>query len=149
MANDDKAVHNLISSLRDAEKGFAELSGHLKNPEYKAYFLEESRVRGGYAQELERAVNRTTSADVHETGTAAGALHRAWAHTKAAAGGGDHSILETAEQGEDSAKKAYSEALADTSVSDTIRVLIAQQAEHINHSHDTVKAYRDTEKVHA
>lgn len=149
MANDDKAVRNLISSLRDAEKGFEELGGHLKNPQYKAYFLEESRVRGSYAAELERTVNRTTSADVHETGSASGALHRAWAQTKASLGGSDHTILESAEQGEDNAKKAYKEALADSAVSDTVRALIAQQSEHINRSHDTVKAYRDSEKERA
>ena len=149
MANDDKSVRNLINVLRDSEKGFADLGEHLKNPAYKTYFLEESRVRGSYAQELEAAVNRVTDAQLNETGTAAGALHRAWGHTKGALGASDHSLLETAEQGEDVAKRAYKEALDDTAVSDTIRALIAQQAEHINRSHDRVKAMRDSEKVQA
>lgn len=149
MANDNKSVINLISALRDGEKGFADLGEHIKNPTYKTYFLEEARVRGSYATELERAVNHTTNADVHESGSAAGALHRTWGNVKAAVGAGDHSLLETAEQGEDTAKKAYKEALADTSVSDTIRALIAQQAEHVNLSHDKVKAFRDAEKVNA
>ena len=58
-------------------------------------------------------------------------------------GGGDHTLLETAEQGEDVAKKAYKEALDDVAVSDTLRALIAQQSEHINRSHDMVKSFRD------
>ncbi len=143
MANDDRAVKNLIAVLRDGEKGFQDLGEHLKAPQHKTFFLEESRVRGSYAAELERTVNRVTDADVHETGTTGGALHRTWGDLKAKLGGGDHALLETAEQGEDAAKKAYQEALDDVAVSDTVRSLIAQQAEHVRQSHDKVRAFRD------
>ena len=149
MANDNKNVINLINSLHDAQKGFSDMGEHLKNPQYKTHFLEEARVRGSYATELERAVNRTTDANVHETGSAAGAMHRTWGNVKAAVGAGDHSLLETAEQGEDAAKKAYKDALDDTTISDTLRALIAQQAEHIKMSHDLVRGFRDSEKAHA
>lgn len=143
MANDDKAIRNLIAVLRDGEKGFVDIGEHLQHSEHKAFFLEESRVRGVYASELERHVNRITDGEVHETGTAVGALHRTWGDLKAKLGGGDHTLLETAEQGEDVAKKAYKEALDDVAVSDTLRALIAQQSEHINRSHDMVKGFRD------
>ena len=146
MANDDQAIKKLISVLRDGEKGFQEIGGHLRNTEYRAFFLEESHVRGVYAAELERAVNRVTDADVHETGTASGAIHRTWGDLKAKLGGGDHTLLETAEAGEDAAKKAYREALDDVAVSDTIRAVIAQQAEHVRRSHDTVRGFRDATK---
>lgn len=144
MANDDKAIKNLISVLRDGEKGFADIGEHIKDTEYKAFFLAESRVRGSYAAELERAVHFVTDADIHETGTVAGAVHRAFGDIKARLGASDHSLLETAEQGEDVAKKAYKDALADTAISDTLRALIAQQAEHVFQSHDKVRALRDT-----
>jgi uncharacterized protein (TIGR02284 family) len=144
MANDDKAIRNLISVLRDGEKGFADIGEHIKNPEYKSFFLAESKVRASYAAELERAVNFITDADIHETGTISGALHRAFGDIKGRLGASDHSLLETAEQGEDVAKKAYKEALENTAVSDTLRALIAHQSEHITHSHDAVRALRDT-----
>ncbi len=146
MANDDQAVKKLIAVLKDSERGFNDIGEHIKNTEQRSYFMEEARVRGSYAQELERAVNRVTDADVHETGTAAGAVHRVWGDIKARLGGGDHTLLETAEQGEDVAKKAYQDALDDTGVSDTLRALIAQQAEHVRRSHDLVKAFRDSTK---
>ena len=144
MANDSKSIRNLISVLRDSEKGFSDIGEHIKDSSYKSYFLAESQVRGSYAAELEKTVNRVTDADVHETGTASGAIHRVWGDIKAHLGASDHSLLETAEQGEDVAKKAYKDALADTEVSDTVRALIAQQSEHISLSHDKVKAMRDT-----
>ncbi len=146
MANDDSAVKNLIAVLRDGEKGFNDIGELLQSPEHKSFFLEEAKVRGSYASELEHAVNRVTDADVHETGTAAGAVHRTWGDLKAKLGGGDKSLLDTAEQGEDAAKKAYETALNDNAISDTVRALIAQQAEHVRRSHDTVKGYRDSYK---
>jgi uncharacterized protein (TIGR02284 family) len=144
MANDDKAIRNLISVLRDGEKGFAAIGEHIKDSDYKSYFLAESRVRGSYAAELETAVNFITDAEVRETGTISGAFHRAFGDLKAHLGASDHSLLETAEQGEDAAKKAYKEALEDTAISDVLRALIAQQAEHVYASHDKVRALRDT-----
>ena len=141
MANDDTVIKTLIAVLRDGEKGFVDIGEHLQHPTHRGFFMEESRVRGGYATELERAVNRVTDADVHETGTAAGALHRTWGDIKAKLGGGDHALLDTAELGEDAAVKAYQKALDDTSISDTIRAIIAQQFEHIRQSHDTVRGF--------
>lgn len=143
MANDDLAIKNLIAVLRDGEKGFQDIGEHLEHSEHKSFFLEEARVRGSYASELERTVNRVTDADVHESGTTIGAIHRTWADLKAKLGGGDHSLLETAEQGEDAAKKAYKEALEDTNISDTVRSLINRQFEHVKLSHDKVRGFRD------
>ena len=143
MANDDKTIRNLISVLRDGERGFADLGEHFKDTQLKTYFLNEARVRGSYASELESAVNFVTDANVSESGTAAGTLHRVWGEVKAHLGASDHSLLETAEQGEDAAKKAYKEALEDTSVSDTVRALIAQQSEHVVLSHNKVRDWRN------
>jgi uncharacterized protein (TIGR02284 family) len=59
--------------------------------------------------EAELALAKGNTKDIG--GAATGAIHRTWADLKASLGGGDHSLLETAEQGEDAAKKAYREAL--------------------------------------
>jgi uncharacterized protein (TIGR02284 family) len=59
---------------------------------------------------------------------------------KAHLGGGDHTLLETAEQGEDAAKKAYKDALDDPDIHSSIREVLVSQQTHINGSHDKVKA---------
>ncbi len=141
MANDDQTIKNLIAVLRDGEKGFVDIGEHLKHGEHKAFFMEESKVRGGYATELERAVNRTSDANVHETGTTLGALHRVYGDLKARLGGSDHSLLEAAEIGEQAATKAYDAALNDAEVSPTVRALVAQQAEHVKQSHAQIKSF--------
>ncbi len=143
MANDDPSIKRLIAVMRDSARGFADIGEHIENTEQRSFFMSESKVRAGYADELEHTVNRVTDADVHETGTAAGAVHRVWGDLKARLGGGDHTLLETAEQGEDIATKAYNNALGDQAVSDTLRALIGQQAEHVRQSHSIIKGFRN------
>ncbi len=144
MANDDQSIKNLISVLRDGEKGFADVGEHLKHPEHRSFFISESQVRGKYADELERTVNRVTDADVHETGTTLGAIHRTYTDIKARLGGGDATLLETATLGEDAAVKAYEAALSDNAVSDTVRALIQQQLSHVKQSQAQVKSFSTT-----
>jgi uncharacterized protein (TIGR02284 family) len=79
---------------------------------------------------------------VKETGSVSGALHRTWGDLKAKLGGGDHALLETAEQGEDAAKKAYKDAL-EHELPLPIRQLLSEQQAHVMTSHDYVKAHRD------
>jgi uncharacterized protein (TIGR02284 family) len=80
--------------------------------------------------------------DVKETGTTAGAVHRVWADLKAKLGGGDHALLDAAEQGEDVAKKAYEDAL-NGDLSLPLRQLLVEQQAHVLASHDFVRNHRD------
>jgi uncharacterized protein (TIGR02284 family) len=134
-----KAVVNI---LEDSQKGFADIGEHLQDETLKRYFLAESLKRANFRGELENELHRHGVADVHETGTVAGAMHRTWGDLKAKLGGGDKTLLETAEQGEDVAKKAYADAL-DQELPMPIRQLLSEQQGHILASHDFVKAQRD------
>ena len=139
----ESVVRTVIEVLHDGERGFASLSEHLKDPKLKTYFLEESSHRAQFATELESALTPATGKDVKEGGTASGTLHRVWGEVKGSLGGSDHTLLETAEQGEDAAKNAYSEALKVSDIPAPIRSLLEHQQGHIQQSHDTVKAFRD------
>ncbi len=141
MANDSLTIKALISVLRDGEKGYADIGQHIDNPQQKTFFLEESKVRGSYATELESAVNRGSDADVHETGTTLGTIHRVFGDLLGKLGGGDHSLLKTAVGGEEAAKKAYQEALEDTTTSDTVRAIIAKQSQHVTQARGTIEGF--------
>ena len=132
----------IVNILEDSQKGFADIGEHLQDETLKRYFLAESLKRANFRGELENELHRHGVADVHETGTTAGAIHRTWGDLKAKLGGGDKTLLETAESGEDTAKKAYAEALKqDLPV--PIRQLLTEQQSHVLASHDFVKAQRD------
>jgi uncharacterized protein (TIGR02284 family) len=84
-----------------------------------------------------------TGKTIEEGGTASGTAHRAWGELKGKLGGTDHTLLDTAEQGEDVAKKAYEEALKVSGIPLSITNILRKQQPHILQSHDKVKALRD------
>ena len=143
MANQNELVKTVIQVLHDGEKGFPDIGEHLKDPQAKSFFIQEGQTRGTFARELYAEYGTTTGENDEIGGTAAAPLHRLWGDLKANLGGGDHTLLETAEQGEDAAKKAYKEALEDTTISGSLRSLLIRQQSHIQASHDRVKAMRD------
>lgn len=135
-------LKSLINILQDSQKGFADLGDHLKDETLKRYFLAESLKRARFRADLENELHRAGVHDVKETGTTAGAVHRVWADLKAKLGSSDHSLLDTAEQGEDVAKKAYEDAL-NRDLPLPLRQLLAEQQAHVLTSHDFVRNHRD------
>jgi uncharacterized protein (TIGR02284 family) len=138
----EKVVKEVINVLQDGQKGFADIGDHLKDPMLKRYFLAESLKRANFRAELENELHRHGVHDVHEEGTVAGSMLRAWGDLKAKLGGGDHELLATAEQGEDQAKKIYRDAL-DQELPLPLRQLLSEQNAHIMSSHDYVRDHRD------
>jgi uncharacterized protein (TIGR02284 family) len=140
MADVNGAVKTVIQVLHDGHEGFAKIGEHLENPTAKQFFIAEAQTRAKFEHELKHAAGVTEDVG----GTAAGGVHRVWGDVKAHLGGGDHTLLDTAEQGEDAAKKAYKEALEDQDVHSSIREVLVRQQSHIAASHDKVKALRDS-----
>ncbi len=146
MMNQDDPIsvlETLIETCRDGEKGYKDAAEHVKRPDLKAFFAEQSVERGRFARELETELARLGKTGKKESGSVAGAMHRAWIDTKANLGGGDHTILESVEQGEDSAKEAYEKAL-NASLPSEVQMIVRRQAESIRRAHDKVKSMRDT-----
>jgi uncharacterized protein (TIGR02284 family) len=136
------ALNELISTLLDSQKGFADIGEHLKDETLKRYFLAESLKRAQFRGDLEEVLHQNGVHDIKESGTTAGALNRAWGDLKAKLGGGDHTLLATAERGEDEAKNAYADVL-DQNLPLPVRQLIAEQQAHILTAHDYVRSHRD------
>ncbi len=138
----ESVLKEVINVLQDGQKGFADIGEHLKDEQLKRYFLAESLKRASFRAELENELHRHGVADVHETGTVTGKLHRLWGDLKAKVVSGDHELLATAEQGEDVAKKTYADALSQE-LPAPVRELLTEQQRHINTSHDYVRDHRD------
>ncbi len=143
MAFEETVVRTVIEVLHDGERGFQSLSKEIKNPTAKTFFQEEAARRAEFANDLESALSAETGKKVEEGGTASGTVHRAWGELKGKVGGSDHTLLDTAEQGEDVAKKAYEEALKASGIPSSITSILRKQQPHIQQSHDKVKALRD------
>jgi uncharacterized protein (TIGR02284 family) len=139
-------VENLLQICRDGQNGFRESAQHVKNPGIRELFNELSLERAQFAGELQNELIRLGKKDVQDSGTVSGKLHRAWIDLKANLGGGDSSILASAENGEDAAKKAYQEA-EQASLPSDVRSIISRQAQSIFAAHDRVRALRDQLKA--
>jgi uncharacterized protein (TIGR02284 family) len=136
------ALSSLINTLLDSQKGFADIGERLEDETLKRYFLAESLKRASFRGALEEVLHQNGVHDIKESGTALGTLQRTWGDVKAKLGGGDHTLLETAEQGEDEAKKAYADAL-DQDLPLPVRQMVAEQQAHILAAHDFVRDHRD------
>jgi uncharacterized protein (TIGR02284 family) len=138
----ERVLLEVITTLQDGQKGFADIGEHLKNDTLKRYFLAESLKRATFRADLEAELHRAGMHDVKDSGSATGSIRRVWADLKAKLGGGDHTLLSSAEAGEDDAKATYKDAL-DQSLPLPIRQLLTEQQAHILMSHDYVKRHRD------
>jgi uncharacterized protein (TIGR02284 family) len=138
----ERALKSLINTLQDSQKGFADIGENLKDETLKRYFLAESLKRARFRGDLEEILHQSGVHDIKESGTTAGALQRTWGDIKAKLGGGDPSLLATAEQVEDEAKSAYAEAL-EQDLPLPVRQVIAEQQAHVLTSHDYVRSQRD------
>lgn len=145
--NTESVLKDVISILIDGQEGFQAIGEDLKDDTLKRYFLAESLKRARFKGELEDVLIKNGYADAFkESGSFAGAMHRTWSDFKSKMGGGDATLLASAEQGEDHAKAAYDKALK-ANLPLPIHQLLSEQAAHIQISHDYVKAARDRKKA--
>jgi uncharacterized protein (TIGR02284 family) len=136
-------LKDLIETCRDGQKGYQDAAEHIKRPELKSYFMEQTAERGRFAQELQNELAKVGEPGKKVSGSASATLHRAWIDTKVALGGGDKTILESVEKGEDNAKETYQKALSGTLPS-TIAEIVRRQAASVQRAHDKVRMWRDT-----
>ncbi len=138
----ENAVQCVIEILIDSQEGLVTVGERLHDHSLKCYFLAESLLRAQFIGQLETALRQRGVSRFRERGSTAATLHRTWARLKSRFMGGDHTLLVTAEQGEDAVTEIYSKAMG-TYLPMTIRQILAAQAAHIQLTHDFVKAERD------
>jgi uncharacterized protein (TIGR02284 family) len=141
----EETLRSVIQTLIDGQEGFQKIGEHLKDENLRRYFASESLKRAEFRGNIEETLHLDGVRDVKEKGTVEGAAERTWADIKAHLGGGDHTLLATAEELEDSAMVAYERALQ-KELPLPIKQLLTAQYAHIQASHDFVKTARDSRK---
>jgi uncharacterized protein (TIGR02284 family) len=137
-------LNGLIETLKDGELGYHQAGDETKDADLKTLFAGYSYQRHEYAKVLQKAVFGLGDAKPEHDGSTAAALHRGWIGLKAALTTQDrHAILAECERGEDSAKKAYTEALADPDLSPDFKFIVQEQSAGILAAHNEVKKLRD------
>jgi uncharacterized protein (TIGR02284 family) len=141
----ESALRTVIQTLIDSQDGFKKIGEEIKDETLKEYFLAESLTRAQFRGVLESILHQEGVHDVKESGTAVGTIRRAWGDIKSALGGGDATMLSTAEEGEDEAVEAYAKAM-EVYLPLPVRQVLTTQVAHIETSREFIKAARDTKK---
>ena len=143
MPDDPREIlQKLIETCRDGEIGYLHAAGVAGDSELKSYFQQQSLERARFRVELTDAIKRLGEPDPDTSGSSAAVLHRAWFELKDDFGGGDHTLLESVEQGEDSAKQAY-ESTLETKLPAGIDELVRNQYASVKAAHDRVRRLRE------
>lgn len=138
-------VEKLIETCRDGQEGYRNAAEHTQTAELRDVFNRQSLERAKFAGELESVAHRLGESDPDRGPSIANKLHQAWFDLKQKFGGGDASILESVEAGEDNAKKHYQEALQGK-LSMDVREIIETQSRSVFAAHDLVRNMRDRYK---
>ena len=138
----ETAVQCVIEILIDSQEGLAAVGERLQDQALTRYFFAESLLRAQFIDQLETVLRQRGVRRFRENGSAAAALQRTWARIKSRFMGGDHTLLVTAEEGDDAVIEDYSKAL-ETYLPTSIRGILTAQKAHIELVHAFVKTERD------
>jgi uncharacterized protein (TIGR02284 family) len=141
-------LNNLVAISHDGADGFRTAAAEIPTPHIKEIFERAARRCEQGAAELQRKV-RKLGGRPEQIGTVSGAAHRAWVNVKAAITGQDEAaIIAECERGEDVAKAAYEEALAQPLPPD-IRAVLQRQYNGVRQNHDRVRNLREEAQAKA
>ena len=145
MSTDRSVTEDLMEVLQDGADGFNHAAERLRDTDradLASTFTRFAQQRAEFYTELERLA-AAYGDDVDESGSVKAAAHRAWMSVKDTISGSDpDGVLDAAEQGEDYAVNAYTEAL-DRDISPDLRSTVQRQFSAVKAAHDDVRALRD------
>ena len=141
-------LNELITTLKDGQKGYADAMVDVKDADLKDTFKKYSAQRASYITELEDQMFKLDlHPDTNEGSGVVAAAHRAFIDLKSLVTGHDrHAILAECERGEDVAKKAYETALQAQNLPAGIQAVLQHQSQGVKQAHDEIKALRDASK---
>ncbi|MCJ8208457.1 PA2169 family four-helix-bundle protein [Mucilaginibacter sp. RS28] len=143
-----EVLSELVELNNSRAEGFEKASSELSDndTDLKPLFQQYAEQSRKFSQELNDCI--TGLGSNYEKGEmTSGAIHRVWIDIKSMFTGHDRAgILGECERGEDSIKKAYTEAIQGGELSPEVSGVVAAQAQEINMEHDRIKLLRDTAK---
>lgn len=142
MSDDAKAAKELVETLKDGERGFADAADKVRDGDHSAWATTLQRLseqRAGFWREIVD-MGHDYGDDVDESGSVAAAVHRGWLSVKDALTGDDpEGVLKAAVTGEDHTVSEYDDAL-EKDLSAGFREVVERQRAAVVAARDEVKA---------
>lgn len=145
MTDDAKAAKELVETLTDGERGYADSADKLRDsdhPEWASVLHRLSEQRKDFQREIVD-LGHEYGDDVDKGGTVAAAVHRGWVSLKdALTGDSPAGVLKAILTGEDHAVSEYDDAL-EQDLSSGFREVVTRQRAAVVAARDEVKALQD------
>ena len=137
MANehDIEVLNTLITTTIDSAKGFEHSAEHADAGRFKELFSGFAAERRQVVTALQSTV-RALGGTPNDDGSLKADLHRRWIDLRDAFGGGDRTVIEEVERGEDYLKGKYETALQDEELSTAAEITIRDAYESVRAGHD-------------
>jgi uncharacterized protein (TIGR02284 family) len=143
-----EALNDLIKINKDRIEGYKNAINQAEDADLKALFKRMEEESKAYIDQLNNLLLEG-GGELEQNVAVYGRIYRNWMGVKATFTGHDrHSILSACEYGEDAAQRTYDEILRSSiPMPYSVRELIANQKGALKSSHDTVKTYKNLEKI--
>jgi uncharacterized protein (TIGR02284 family) len=143
-----EALNDLVRINHDRVEGYKKAIDQTDDADLKALFQRMADESSMYIEQLNNLLLENGD-DVGQSSSVYGRIYRTWMGVKATFSGHDrHTILSSCEYGEDAAQRTYEEILRSSiPMPYSVRELIANQKSALRSSHDTVRTYRELEKI--
>lgn len=139
-------LNDLVRINHDRTEGYQKAADELKaaDIDLKTMFNNMASTSSQFATELTALIAKLGGEPATDS-TQSGKIYRTWMDVRSSFSKNERkSVLELCEFGEDSALKAYKEALeSDAEMSAETRQIVMEQEANIRKAHDVVKRYRD------
>ena len=133
--HDISVLNSLITTTIDSAHGFERSAEDADGGRFTDMFREFAEERRAVVARLQQEV-RALGGEPNDDGSLKGDLHRRWLDLRDALGGGDKSVIEEVERGEDYLKSKYDSALEDGELSEQARSVIREAYQSVRAGHD-------------
>ncbi|UPK70297.1 ferritin-like domain-containing protein [Chitinophaga filiformis] len=143
-----EALSDLVRINQDRVEGYKKAIALTEDTDLKALFQRMADESLTYIDQLNNVL-LDGGGDVAQGSSVYGKLYRTWMNVKATFSGHDRqALLSSCEYAEDAAQRTYEDVLrSSVPMPYSIRELIANQKGALRGSHETVRTYRDLEKI--
>jgi uncharacterized protein (TIGR02284 family) len=139
--HDISVLNSLITTTIDSADGFERSAENAKGGALEQMFGDFGRERRSEVVRLQERV-RSLGGEPEDDGSLKAELHRRFEDLRKAIGGGDKSVIEEVERGEDYIKGKYETALQDEGLSPETRSVVEQAYRSVKAGHDRASALK-------
>jgi len=132
-------LNQLLEKNYDAEKGYKDAAGKVKNARMKQFLEEQAQLRYDFGHQIKSEI-KAFDGKPDKGGSIKGTAHRAWMDLKAAISSDkEENVMEEVQRGEQTAINEYDEVINKTNLPASTKSILTQQRDKIQQAQQSAK----------